>query len=306
MCVYGLESTPSFCTSRDGHMLMQTHQLAWCKCQSSEWCQTLDKSCTSCVGVLQHTGETSIPAGLILYSHTLLRAWRFVLTFPDLVLIYVASALSTQRLEKKTGGEKRIWKIERHQDSHCTWSDVWFRGKVNMSVGAYTSCAPHWVTACVCACMCVCVRSLVDPFRPVCEWQQGLCKEPQRGQSGQSDRRSGQQSVTLNTSPWHRADTLCHRPTHCLSTLFTSTARACVWAAVCQQTRHWPPLCVCVCARDRQQKRETKISRKKWKVEVRCLATWELVHECESATNYSCGQYLCKINIVPGKHQLAS
>lgn len=101
-----------------------------------------------------------------------------------------------------------------------------------------------------------CVWACTDPFRRLCEWQRGLCKEPQRGRSGQSNRRSGQQSVTLNTSPWHRADTLCHRPTHCLSALFTHTpqhaythtisctARAKTCASDCLST-HWPPQSVC-------------------------------------------------------------
>ena len=136
--------------------------------------------------------------------------------------------------------------------------------------------------------------SLVDPFRPVCEWQRGLCKEPQRGRSGQSDRRSGQQSVTLNTSPWHCADTLCHRPTHCLSALFTHTrthkrmhARrdrgVCVLLSV--NTLDTDHLCVCVCVRvcvcvcQWEQQRETKISR-----EEGSLSTWEVAQESQKVS----------------------
>lgn len=39
--------------------------------------RTLDEGCTSCVGVLQHTGERRIPAGPP-HSHTLLKAQRCV------------------------------------------------------------------------------------------------------------------------------------------------------------------------------------------------------------------------------------
>lgn len=109
-------------------------------------------------------------------------------------------------------------------------------------------------------------KRVVDPFRLVCEWQQGLCKEPQRGRSGQSDRRSGQQSVTLNTSLWHCADTLCHRPTHCLSTLFTHTLARThdgSWKCVsgCLSTRHTLTTLVCVCVWKRATERDKNIKR---------------------------------------------
>ena len=174
------------------------------------------------------------------------------------LLLYVTD----YKEERKKGKKKTTWKRDLMRQIP-TWSDVQFRARGCLYI-VRTSLS-KCMCVCDCVCLCVCVCSLVDPFRPVCEWQRGLCKEPQRGRSGQSDRRSGQQSVTLNTSPWHCADTLCHRPTHCLSTLFTHTrthartARARrVCAAVCQHTRRWPPLCVCVSMRATERDKNIK------------------------------------------------
>lgn len=103
----------------------------------------------------------------------------------------------------------------------------------------------------------------------------GYVRSHSGARSGQSDRRSGQQSVTLNTSPWHRADTLCHRPTHCLSTLFTRThASARREQEVCERlsvnTPHTDHLSVCKRATERdkniKRNRKWKEGRERWGV----------------------------------------
>lgn len=120
------------------------HQLAWCKCQSSERCQTLDKSCTSCVGVLQHTGENRIPAGFLLYSHTPLIAQRFVSPFKDLLLFSGVSAVPQHGRRR---GEKLTVNVMKRP--HLIWRPIQRKSEYEYTVDAYTSCPRHWVSACV-------------------------------------------------------------------------------------------------------------------------------------------------------------
>lgn len=144
----------------------------------------------------------------------------------------------------------------------CTWSDIRFRGKVTVSVKAYRSCAR--------------AHTLADPFRPACEWQGGLCKEPQRGlewtvrpeiRSAECDTKH----ISL-TSRWH--------PLSQTHTLSVSALHARTHKHARRECRVCERLSVSTADTDhlgvngRKQQRETEISREGQKKEGRAI--WDV------------------------------